>query len=179
MRDLVLFFAAVLSSGECQAAAAPPAATNYSGAGQTVIPLRRLRDGKLLLTATVEGEPLTLMIDTGGSQFLDVGSCRRLGLQMADAPTAGYGLGGPAPVKVAVIDMQLGGISIGGLPTSCIDLGPLRNFNMQQGAPLFDGIIGSELLSVLRARIDYARLILELRRPTTASVADEMRRRSQ
>ena len=82
-------------------------------------------------------------------------------------------------MKTAVIDMQLGGISIGGLPTSCIDLGPLRTFNTQSGVPLFDGIIGSELLSVLLARIDFARLTLELRRPTVASVADEMRWRNQ
>jgi len=178
VRTLSLLLAAVLLAPQLCAAEEPPQ-TRYSGASKVVIPLRRVPDGKLLLTATIQGQPMTLMIDTGGSQFVDLGVAKRLGLKLADATLPGYGLGGAAAVKLAIIDMRLGDISVTGLPVSCIDLAPLRAFSTQQGAPLFDGIVGSELLTVLRARIDYEKLTLELRRPTPSSVAAEMRQRSQ
>jgi hypothetical protein len=174
---LALLLAAVLISAQQAVAAAQPATTNYSGPSKVVIPLTRSSDGKPLLTATVQNQPLILMIDTGGSQFLDVEIARRLGLKLTDAPSPGYGLGGAAAVKRAVVDMKLGDISIAGLPVSCIDLGPLRTFSTQHGAPLFDGIVGSELLTVLRARIDYDKLTLELHRPTAASIGEQMLRR--
>ncbi|MEO7187341.1 MAG: aspartyl protease family protein [Sphingomicrobium sp.] len=170
-----LIVALVFVSQPC-AAAEPPPQTFYSGPSKVTIPLRRVADGKLLLTTTVQGQPLTLMVDTGGSQFLDVGVAQRLGLKLTDAAELGYGLGGAAVVKLAVVDMKLGALSVTGLPVSCIDLAPLRNAIARQNAPLFDGIVGSELLTVLRARIDYEKLTLELRRPTAASIADQMRK---
>jgi len=167
MRTLAFLLAMALLTAQPCTAAQTPLQTFYSGASRVILPLRRAPDGKLFLTATVQGQPATLLLDTGGSQFLDLAVARRLGLDLADATEPGYGLsGGPVAVKLAQVDLKLGDLSVTGLPVSCIDLGPLRDLHLRQGIPVFDGILGSELLATLRARVDYEKLTLELRRPT-------------
>jgi predicted aspartyl protease len=162
----------------CQpASAAPPAPTYYSGSAKAVIPLRRDAAGKLYLTALVHGVPLTLLIDTGGSQLLDLNVARRIGLPVGATTGIGYGVTGGAAVRTGVMDIELGGIRVTNLPTSCPDLTELRRTVEATNEIPFDGIIGSELLSALRARVDYDRLTLEIRRPTAASIAEELKRR--
>jgi hypothetical protein len=47
------------------------------------------------------------------------------------------------------------------------------------GWPRLDGLIGADLLSILRARIDYDRKTLSIRRPDARSAAEEKRLRKQ
>ncbi|QIK77757.1 hypothetical protein G7077_01340 [Sphingomonas piscis] len=172
-------FAALIAAFVLAApAAAQQPMTYYAGPSRVTLPLTRAADGKVFVQATVQGQPATLLIDTGGSQFLDLAVCNRLGLKLTDSPQPGYGLGsGPTPFKTGYADMRLGGLSVTGLPVSCIEMTELRALHKRQKFPDFDGIVGSELMAALRARLDYDRMIVELRRPTRASMAKELQHR--
>jgi len=56
-------------------------------------------------------------------------------------------------------------MKIMGLPVDFLDLSQLKAINRANGMPEFDGLIGAELLTMLRARIDFERLTLTIRRP--------------
>ena len=179
-RPVAALIAAFLLTSTPVPAAAQEAETYYSGSSKSTVRLRRAADGKLFLTALIAGRPVTLLVDTGASMLLDTGVAQRLGLQLTDTDDVGYGLTGiTAPRKATVIDMKLGGLTITGLPASCLDLTPLRDLHREKSMPILDGVIGSELMAVLRARIDFDALTLEIRRPDRRSIAEELRRRAQ
>ncbi len=169
--------AAALLLAVAPVAAQEPAPTVYSGQPRAAIPLRRSPDGKLLARVEVEGRMLTLLVDTGASTVLDMGVARGLGLAIGETAEIGYGLTGVTGRRHGTVinRMVLGGIVVSGLPASCLDLAPLRAV---EGVPPFDGVIGSELMAVLRARIDFDSLTLVVRRPDRASIAEELRRRA-
>ena len=53
---------------------------------------------------------------------------------------------------------------------SVIDLTVMRELLAKHGMPVFDGLIGADLLAVLRARVDFDKLVLEVRRPDQATI---------
>lgn len=158
----------------------PPPLTYYSGPSTTVLALKRVPDGKLFLTVTVEGRPLSLFVDTGATTILDCQVAKDLGLVLNETNDVATGLTGIAGKRqITAVDMVLGGLRVTDQPVSCLDLSESRRLNAQIGWPHLDGLIGSDLLAMLRARIDYSRKTLTLRRPDARSFAEEKKLLSQ
>jgi hypothetical protein len=138
----------------------------FEGPGSVTIPLKRAVDGKLYLTVPVMGRPLLLFLDTGASTVLDIGVARSLRLPLVDTGQQGFGLTGVAGKRISThVDLRLGPLKITGLPVDCLDLTQLKAISKDNGMPEFDGVVGAELLTTLRAKIDFDQLTLTLRRP--------------
>ena len=147
-------------------AAAETVTAYFEGPETTTLPLSRSIDGKLYLRTSVMGRDLVLFIDTGAMTLLDMGVARSLGLKLIDTGQSGFGLTGGVGKRISGrVDMWLGRLKITGIPVDFIDLAPLRALNKANGMPEFDGLIGAELLTTLRAKIDFERMTLTLRRP--------------
>lgn len=147
-------------------AAAETVTAYFEGPETTTLPLNRATDGKLYLHTSVMGRDLLLFVDTGAMTLLDMAVARSLGLKLTDTGQSGFGLTGGAGKRISGrVDMWLGRLKITGAPVDFIDLAPLRALSKANGMPEFDGLIGAELLTMLRAKIDFGRLTLTLRRP--------------
>lgn len=147
-------------------AAAETVTAYFEGPGTATLPLSRAIDGKLYLRASVMGRDLLLFLDTGAMTLLDMAVARSLRLKLVDTGQSGFGLTGGAGKRISGrIDLWLGRLKITGLPVDFMDLNPLRAINRANGMPEFDGLIGAELLTTLRAKIDFERLTLTVRRP--------------
>ena len=138
----------------------------FEGPGSVALPLRRAVDGKLYLTVSAMGRDLLLFLDTGATSVLDISVARSLRLPLVDTGQKGFGLTGLAGKRISThVDLRLGALKITGLPIDCLDLTQLKALSKENGMPEFDGLIGAELLTTLRARIDFDKLTLTLRRP--------------
>lgn len=62
--------------------------------------------------------------------------------------------------------MLIGEMKITGCPVSCLDLSALRGLHEKSRLPQLDGLIGSDLLIILRAQMDYDSRKLTIKRPT-------------
>ena len=112
------------------------------------------------------GRDLLLFLDTGATSVLDISVARGLRLPLVDTGQQGFGLTGLAGKRISThVDLRLGALKITGLPIDCLDLTQLKALSKENGMPEFDGLIGAELLTTLRARIDFDKLTLTLRRP--------------
>jgi hypothetical protein len=97
-----------------------------------------------------------MAIDTGGATMLDTTVAESLPLDLTDAADPGYGLAGNAVRhKAARVDMALGKLKIVGLPILCLDLGQPRELSRMRGWLVYDGLIGPELLTAVRAMMDF------------------------
>lgn len=159
-------------------AADPVSNISFSGRASVELPLTRAPDGKMFLNARIQGQPVTLLVDTGASQILDLAAARRLGLQCHDTPEAGYGLiGAVDKAQATLINLDLEGLDVWQIRATCLDLGGLRAAFQHYGEPMPDGVLSAEVMALLRARIDYDKRTLQLRLPTRSSVGEEVRRR--
>lgn len=115
------------------------------------------------LKATIDGAPVTLLIDTGGGG-IDVSAALAQKLHLA-TKVVGEGVfagGLKAPVSSTRIDrLELPGVTVRGIPGGVIPGGAL---------PGIDGIVGTGFLYHFLATIDYGRGVLVLR-PAAASAA--------
>lgn len=171
MRWLVLGLLAIAASGAHAQSGPAPTAWFSGPSGRSTVPLHRSIDQKLYLTVMVQSEPLNLFIDTGATTILDANVARRLGLPLADTEDEAIGLTGVAGRRqLALLDMVIGKTAITGYQVSVIDLTATRDLHAKHGMPVFDGLIGADLLAVLRARVDFDRLVLEVRRPDQATI---------
>jgi len=162
------------------ASAGPPAATTYfAGPSTSVLALNRLPDGKLYLSVSVQGQPLNLFVDTGAATILDCQVAKALGRPLTKTDDTATSLIGEADRYVTTVDLVLGGLKIRNQPVSCLDLVQIRALHERMSWPRLDGLIGTDLLSMLRARLDYDRRTLTIRRPDARSAAEENRLRQQ
>ncbi len=157
----------VLSAPGAHAQESPNATAWFAGpSGRSTIPLQRASDSKLYLTVMVNGEPLSLAIDTGATTVVHADVIRRLGLPLTDAEDDMFGITGVAGKRqLTRLDMVVGKTTITGYQVSAADLTAIRDLQGRHGLPVIDGLIGADLLAILRARIDFDRLVLEVRRP--------------
>ena len=140
--------------------------SDFDGPRSITLPLRRAVDGKLYLSVPVKGRNLMLFLDTGASTVLDIGVARSIGLPLSDTGQTGYGLTGVAGKRISThVDLRLGELKLSNIPVDCLDLAELKALSKANGMPEFDGLLGAELLTALRARIDFDRLTLTVRRP--------------
>jgi predicted aspartyl protease len=167
MRESFRFFvtlALLLATGVN--AAAPRAMTSFSGPSKCSLKFAVTSEGKAVVDILLEGERHTLFLDTGCTTVLDLAVARRLGLnpvESSEVATSITGIGGT--IWLARVDMQIGEMKITGMPIGCLDLSGLRALNKNQGQPDLDGLVGADLLAILRAQIDYNSNKLTIRRP--------------
>jgi hypothetical protein len=160
---LTLAFAAAAAHAQL-----PPNPTTYFAgpSGRFTLPLRRATDNKLYLTVTVKGQPLNLFVDTGATTVLDLDVARRLDLTLVATKDETIGITGVGSTRhLAFVDLLLGKIAITNHQVSILDLSALKALHRRHDMPVFDGLIGADLLAALRARVDFDKLVLEVRRP--------------
>jgi hypothetical protein len=173
----LVFAGLVFSLVAKQAVAADPDfRISFSGRSSVVIPLVRSPNGTLFLSAKIQGRPVTLLLDTGATAILDASAAGRLGLACEPTEEAGYGLiGSVDKPRATLINIDLDGLDVWQLRATCLDLTGLRTAFQHYGMPAPDGVLSAEVMGLLRARIDFDRLTLELRRPTQASITEQLR----
>lgn len=112
-------------------------------------------DHRIMLPVVVEGETLSLLFDTGGSNVLDTAVATKLGLRTVSAGTAGGAGDGRIPMqRVAGINYRVGSIEMVEQDFIVLDLSPIkRAFGFER----LDGVVGFELLQKYGVTIDYAR----------------------
>jgi hypothetical protein len=161
---------AIASLGEAEV---PSQAQSYfAGPSSLTVPLEQRADGKLYLLAKVEGHPMTLLVDTGATTIMDSTILVGLGVTLSESHEIATGLTGVAGKRqLATLDIGLGAMSITDLPVNALDLTAARTALEASGAQGFAGVLGTDLLAVLRARIDYDRRTLSLKRPTARSIS--------
>jgi predicted aspartyl protease len=161
-----------LSASGALAQPGPNPTAWFSGpSGRSTVPLRRSVDQKLYLTVMVKGQPLNLFIDTGATTIIHADVARGLGLPLTDTEDETIGINGVSGTRrLAFVDMVLGKTTISNYQVSAIDLSLMRELHAKHGMPVFDGLIGADLLAVLRARVDFDKLVLEVRRPDQATL---------
>jgi predicted aspartyl protease len=141
----------------------------YAGADAVTIPLTRAADNKLYFSLLVDGHPLPVAIDTGARTVLDRDTMRALGVPSYPVEETYYGFGGRVHVRVGYVnEIDLGGLKIEGLSVVMIDLTDLRASQQRGSLPAISGLVGSDLLNLLSARIDYDKLTLTLNKPRGA-----------
>lgn len=134
--------------------------------GYVGIPTRRLRSGHYQAMAQVDGQRLSLIIDSGAStSILDNASAVRLGLSLRRSRTRVSGLGAPAQraLSATLDDVRLGALRLDSLPVVVLDLSHVNQSLRDEGIDLADGVIGADLLAERRAVFDFTSGVLYLR----------------
>ncbi len=129
--------------------------------GETTVPFR-LVNNHLLSTVTIDGQPATVIVDTGGANVLTPAAARRLGLS-SEGEMAGRGVG-EQRVKVSFArarELKFGELIYSQPNFYVMDLGTL---SAQEGETI-DGIVGYELFQRFGVTLDYARGEVRLSEP--------------
>lgn len=134
--------------------------------GYVGIPTRRLKSGHYQAMAHVNGQRLSLIIDSGAStSILDNASAVRLRLPLRSSRTRVSGLGAPAQraMSARLDDVRLGGLHLDSLPVVVLDLSHVNQSLRDEGIELADGVIGADLLAEREAFFDFTSGVLYLR----------------
>lgn len=146
--------------------------TYFAGPSTSTFTLNRLPDGKLFTSVEVQGRSLSLFVDTGAATLLDCAVVKAMGRPLTETDDVATGLTGVAGKRrITTVDLTLGELKVTGQPVSCLDLSQLRALHARMGWPPLDGLIGVDLLTVLRARVDLEKGTLTIRRPSARSSA--------
>lgn len=134
--------------------------------GYVGIPTRRLKSGHYQAMAEVDGQRLSLIIDSGAStSMLDNASAVRLGLSLRRSRTRVSGLGAPAQRAMSgrLDDVRLGALHLDSLPVVVLDLSHVNQSLRDEGIELADGVIGADLLAEREGVFDFTSGVLYLR----------------
>ena len=134
--------------------------------GYVGIPTRRLKSGHYQAMAQVDGQRLSLIIDSGAStSILDNASAVRLGLSLRRSRTRVSGLGAPAQRALSgrLDDVRIGALRLDSLPVVVLDLSHVNQSLRDEGIELADGVIGADLLAEREAVFDFTSGVLYLR----------------
>ncbi len=132
-----------------------------AGTQRTMVPFE-LINNHIYIHASVDGQPVRMLVDTGGLNMLTPAAAKRLGLT-SEGTLAAAGAGaekadlGFAHGKT----LTVGDVTLAKPLFYVIDTGKLEQV---EGEP-FDGLVGFELFSRLRVRIDYPKHELSLIAP--------------
>jgi membrane-associated protease RseP (regulator of RpoE activity) len=129
--------------------------------GVTRIPFRLVRD-HIHVQAEVDGQPVQMLVDTGGVNILLPAAVARLKLT-TEGELAGRGVGEKrAEVSLTrATSLKLGGVAFEKPLFYVIDFGQIPNVEGED----FDGVIGYELFQRFAVTIDYVKHELVLAKP--------------
>ena len=134
--------------------------------GYVGVPTRRLRSGHYQAMAEVDGQRLSLIIDSGAStSVLDNASAVRLGVPMRRGRTRVSGLGAPAQraLSARLDNVRLGTLRLDSIAVVVLDLSHVNQSLRDEGIDLADGVIGADLLAQRGAVFDFTSGVLYLR----------------
>ena len=126
------------------------------------------------MRARIAGREITALIDSGAQySVIDRALVEALGLTtFFDMPLVAYGVGGQPQVGRGVtLDLTIGGLSVAGLRTAILDLGPLAD-EAGLGAPL---VLGQDLLGEAMLDLDLKRRRARLSDPGSLVVSPALR----
>lgn len=165
LTTMVMSTAVALASAPAEAFARPKAKSDHltfsGGARETELPFE-LINNHIYVRATVNGQPVRLLVDTGGINILTKEAIKRLGLT-ADGTMAARGAG-TAQVDVSFAKastLQLGALQVRDPLFYVFDFTELVAIE----DVAFDGLVGFELFHRFIVRIDYAAGKLRLTDP--------------
>jgi clan AA aspartic protease (TIGR02281 family) len=134
--------------------------------GYVGIPTRRLKSGHYQAMAQVDGQRLSLIIDSGAStSVLDNASAVRLGLALRRSRTRVSGLGAPAQpaMSARLDDVRFGALRLDSVAVVVLDLSHVNQSLRDEGIELADGVVGADLLAQRQAVFDFNSGVLYLR----------------
>jgi clan AA aspartic protease (TIGR02281 family) len=134
--------------------------------GYVGIPTRRLKSGHYQAMAQVDGQRLSLIIDSGAStSVLDNASAVRLGLTVRRSRTRVSGLGAPAQpaMSARLDDVRFGALRLDSVAVVVLDLSHVNQSLRDEGIELADGVVGADLLAQRQAVFDFTSGVLYLR----------------
>jgi predicted aspartyl protease len=138
-----------------------PNARIVDASGSTTVPFE-LINNHIYASASIDGKPVRVLVDTGGSNLLTPSAAERLGIR-GEGKLAGSGAGdGHVDVALAHAgEVRLGNAVLAKPVFYIIDLGSLA---AGEGTPS-DGLVGFEMFRRFRVSIDYAAHTLTLTEP--------------
>ena len=132
------------------------------GPDEVVVPFTQT-DPLPLLGITVNGKPVTVLLDTGGADLiLDPETAAALGAQTFGSIEGTFGGGRKAPTTLGRVDsIGLGAFTLGNVPVQLLST---ARFGVVCGGCRVDGVLGTGTLAHFLATIDYPAGELRLRR---------------
>ena len=159
MKTLIILAAMVVSANLTLAQANQMWIT---GPSRTVLSFLKTPQGKPYVTVDVNGKSLNFLIDTGGMTLVDLQVAKEIGVEIREAGDVATTLTGSGGLRhVTHVNLGIGKLKLTNLQVSCIDLAYFKGLEK----PELTGIIGTDLLSLLKAKVDYAEGTLTLNRP--------------
>lgn len=134
----------------------------FTAGTRTDLPFE-LINNHIYIRAAIDGAPVRMLVDTGGLNMLTPAAARRLALA-TDGAMAASGVG-EAKAEMGLAharQLTVGGVTLAHPVFYVIDIGKLADVEGEA----FDGLVGFELFSRLRVRIDYPARSLALIAPT-------------
>jgi len=123
----------------------------------------------LLVTGNVNGEALSMVIDTGASRscfdidflsdFINIEH-----FEENDTPSSGIGTNEMVSKIICINKLLIGEFEINNYTAVGIDMKHIHNAYQTIGLPKINGIIGSDILLKYKAIIDYRKCTLTLKR---------------
>lgn len=138
-----------------------------SGPSSTTIPLEHTKFGQLFVRLKMGDRELRMLLDTGGK---DLSVDSKIAAAQSVKPESGTQRKvamGAAVVdqSLAFVDWTIGKLTLHRCPTAITEFVDLRKNIQMAGFEEFDGFVGVDFLIFLRARIDFEKKTLFLRRP--------------
>jgi clan AA aspartic protease (TIGR02281 family) len=136
------------------------------------VALTRTPVGHFSLKGTIDGRPVTLLLDTGASStVVDRATADRLGLaaRLVDNKGGGLGASGARTERAAVASVRLDGFTTHLDSVFVMDIATVNVALADNGAEAVDGVVGADVLMHGRAVIDYARGVLYLQDQAAAA----------
>ena len=121
-----------------------------------VVPYDSSHD-QIELAAVVKGQPVRLLLDTGvDPSAIDLADARKLNLPLSEDPAgsaAGVGNANHPIYPSQIVDLQLGGVSLGNVDAAAMDMSALQ----RAGRAEVDGVLGYSFISSRVLLVDYPR----------------------
>ena len=127
--------------------------------GYTRIPLSRSGVGHFHTDGTLNGRPVSVLVDTGASSTLfGLGVAREMGLALTKLPMFGGGAGAARldVYKVEGADFRLGEVTPKLAALVAMDLSHVNEALALRGSGAVDAVLGGDVLEAHGAVIDYA-----------------------
>lgn len=151
----------------------PPRASFAAGTSSSGWLSWGARDPVPVVAVDIEGQPFEALVDSGAQAcVVDQAVAERLGARaMVPLPVVAFGVSGqPQMGRSASVSVRLGDLSLTGLRTAVLDLGPLRRASGRQIAL----VLGMNALAELLLDLDAPRRRLALRDKRQGPPVDAM-----
>lgn len=170
MKGLGALLAILLAAGAARALECPEGcpeslASFLAGRGYVEVELSENTTGQFEVEATLDGERLLLLVDSGSSHTLfSRARLEELGMELEETRIEFSGFGSTQRLQSAQTeDLVIGGASTGPISVFAADLEHLRSRLEQAGSRPVDGVLGADFLGRWSAVLQVKRSKLFLR----------------